>query len=67
MAGKGSKPRPYDRKAWDDCPLWRRDIRDAHRHYEMTRQRREFEARAEAMQSLIEKRREEDESEEREA
>jgi len=46
MAGKGSKPRPYDRKAWDDCPLWRRDIRDAHRHYEMTRQRREFEQRA---------------------
>ena len=46
MAGKGSKPRPYDRKAWDSCPLWRRDIRDAQRHYEMTRQRREFEQRA---------------------
>ena len=20
--GKGSKPRPVDRKKWDECPLW---------------------------------------------
>ena len=22
-AGKGPRPHPIDRKAWDECPLWR--------------------------------------------
>lgn len=22
MAGKGSKPRPYNKKKYDKCPLW---------------------------------------------
>jgi len=62
MAGKGSKPRPVDRAKWDSCPLWRRDIRDAHRHYEMTRQKREFEAKCEAMRALRDKQLTRDES-----
>jgi hypothetical protein len=28
MAGKGSTPRPIDRKSWDNSPLWRnRELR----------------------------------------